>query len=72
MCSLGGDGVQTTFVFLLPLAGLGLGLADSSVAFLMAVPSVVGIFLFWLGRQVLSTEELECFDGIHLRPNRRR
>jgi len=41
--------LQATFTFLLPLGGMGLGLTDEDVAFLVAVPSIVGIFLFWLG-----------------------
>eukprot|EP00292_Cryptomonas_paramecium_P003262 CAMPEP_0113706558 /NCGR_PEP_ID=MMETSP0038_2-20120614/27800_1 /TAXON_ID=2898 /ORGANISM="Cryptomonas paramecium" /LENGTH=641 /DNA_ID=CAMNT_0000631781 /DNA_START=8 /DNA_END=1933 /DNA_ORIENTATION=+ /assembly_acc=CAM_ASM_000170 len=41
--------MQVSFPFILPLAGMSFGYSDSTVAFLVAVPSVVGLVLFWLG-----------------------
>ena len=42
--------LQATFSFMLPLAGLALGLNDEGVALLTSVPYMVGACLFWLGR----------------------
>ena len=41
---------QGAFPFLLPLAGMSLGMSDADVTFLLAVPPLVGLVLFWLGR----------------------
>lgn len=41
--------MQGAFPFLLPLAGMGMGMSDGDVAFLLAVSPMVGLVLFWLG-----------------------